>query len=39
MDIKTLINNWLEQVIVSKQTQAEMGAMDIQRQQLDDDFL
>lgn len=36
---KTLVSQWLEQVVLAEKTRAELSAMQIQRQILDDDFL
>lgn len=34
-----LVNRWLDQVILQEKTKAEMGAMDIMRNNIDKDFL
>lgn len=39
VDVRNLINQWLEQVVLFEKTQAEMEAMNIRRKNLDDDFL
>ena len=36
---RDMISRWLEQVLLLEKTKAEMGAMDIMRQQLDNDIL
>lgn len=39
VDVRSLISQWLEQVVLLEKSQAEMQAMDIRRKNLDDDFL
>ena len=39
VDVNSLISQWLEQVVLYEKTQAEMEAMNIQRRNLDKDFL
>lgn len=39
VDVNSLISQWLEQVVLYEKTQAEMEAMNIQRRNLDNDFL
>ena len=39
VDVNSLIAQWLEQVVLYEKTQAEMEAMNIQRRNLDNDFL
>ncbi len=39
MDVNELVSQWLEQVVLFEKTQAEMEAMNIQRRNLDKDFL
>lgn len=39
VEIKSLISQWLEQVVLFRKTEAEKEAMGIQRKNLDDDFL
>lgn len=39
VEIKSLISQWLEQVVLLRKTEAEKEAMGIQRKNLDDDFL
>lgn len=36
---KDLINQWLEQIVLSEKTKAEMNAMEVERKKLNEDFV